>query len=266
MDTISTEEIAKSVEDNIQLFHEKQLDKLKRLKLLNVLSRKNPYLFRAKHLIVATDLVKYLLDAFLVSQEETNFGVFLEELAIFICSRVYGGAKSKNTGMDLEFEKEGIFYIVSIKSGPNWGNSDQINRMKQNFQTLRERLVENGGRVNIIAVNGCCYGRDDNPDKGTYLKLCGQRFWTLISGIETLYTDIIEPLGHKAKEKNESFAEEYGKLINRFTHDFMTQFCDANGAILWDEVVKLSSAEQLPSFGGATKRLNRRTRKIHNTD
>jgi len=33
---------------------------------------------------------------------------------------------------------------------------------------------------NIVAVNGCCYGRDNRPDKGDYLKYCGQRFWEFI--------------------------------------------------------------------------------------
>ncbi|HPK53898.1 MAG TPA: PmeII family type II restriction endonuclease, partial [Smithellaceae bacterium] len=36
-----------------------------------------------------------------------------------------------------------------------------------------------------------CYGKDSNPDKGDYLKLCGQIFWEFISGDENLYTDII---------------------------------------------------------------------------
>lgn len=52
-----------------------------------------------------------------------------------------------------------------------------------------------------MAVNGCCYGRDKHPDKGDYFKYCGQSFWEFISGYEDLYTGIIEPLGHKAKEK-----------------------------------------------------------------
>ncbi|MCB1935052.1 MAG: hypothetical protein KDF59_03835 [Nitrosomonas sp.] len=31
-------------------------------------------------------------------------------------------------------------------------------------------------------------------------KYCGQQFWEFISGTSNLYTDIIEPLGHEAKE------------------------------------------------------------------
>ena len=81
--SITYEEIAAFVENNISLFHEKQIEELKKLSLVKVLSRKNPYLFRAKNLNIAGELVKYLLDAFLISQEETNFGDFLERLAIF---------------------------------------------------------------------------------------------------------------------------------------------------------------------------------------
>jgi hypothetical protein len=96
---------------------------------------------------------------------------------------------------------------------------------------------------NITNINGCCYGKDDNPDKGDYLKLCGQRFWEFISGNENLYTDIIEPLGHKAKEKNERFSEEYAKVINRFTREFATEYCDKDGSILWEKLVKFNSGK-----------------------
>jgi hypothetical protein len=72
------------------------------------LKRKNPYLFKAKNILTAQDLVKNLLDAYLQSQEETTF----------------------------------------------------------------------------------------------------KEFWQLISDSDTLYTDIIEPLGHQAKEKNEEFLDD----------------------------------------------------------
>ena len=77
------------------------------------------------------------MEAHLSSQEETIFGGFLEELAIFICAQVYGGQKSSAEGIDLEFIKDGIRYIVSIKSGPNWGNSNQVARLKDNSQKLK---------------------------------------------------------------------------------------------------------------------------------
>ena len=96
---------------------------------MDVIKRKNPYLFKAKNINTAQDFVKTILDAFLSSQEEGIFGGFLEELAIFICSEVYGGQKSSAEGIDLEFEKDSIRYIVSIKSGPNWENSSQMHEI-----------------------------------------------------------------------------------------------------------------------------------------
>ena len=68
------------------------------------------------------------------SQEETLFGSFLEGVAIFVCGKTFDGFKSKRVGLDLEFMRDGRYYIVSIKSGPKWANSDQINRMKTNFE------------------------------------------------------------------------------------------------------------------------------------
>jgi hypothetical protein len=48
---------------------------------------------------------------------------------------------------------------------------------------------------------------------------------------------------YKAKEKNEQFLEEYSKVVNRFSLEFMQMFCDASGAIHWDKVVQFNSAK-----------------------
>lgn len=244
MPDIELKEITSFIEANIQNFHKRRLENLLKLKLNDILKKKNPYLFKAKHLITAHELVKSLLDAHLSSQEEGIFGEFLEELAIFICSKTYNGHKSSAEGIDLEFEKNGIKYIVTIKSGPNWGNSQQVLRMRDNFKKAKKILRTNSPYTKIVAVNGCCYGIDDKPDKGDYIKLCGQRFWSFISGNESLYTEIIEPLGHKAKERNEEFLKEYSKVVNKFTLKFMEEYCDTNGNILWTKIVEFNSRKR----------------------
>jgi hypothetical protein len=238
------EDIIVFVERNIPKFHRNRIEKLKALKLKEVLKRKNPYLFKVKNITTAGDFIKTILDAYLSSQEESLFGGFLERLATYICNHVYEGKKSSAEGIDLEFEKDNSKYIVSIKSGPSWGNASQIKRMKDNFRKAKQILGTNiSTSPNIIAVNGCCYGKDNSPDKGEYLKLCGQRFWAFISGNENLYTEIIEPLGHKAKEKNEQFLEEYSKVVNKFSLEFMGMFCGSNGAINWEKVIKFNSGK-----------------------
>ncbi|MDX9776331.1 MAG: PmeII family type II restriction endonuclease [Petrimonas sp.] len=245
MDKSFKKEIISFIEPNIENFHKKRLKSLLKLKLNDVLKRKNPYLFKAKNINTAQDLVKSLLDAHLSSQEEGIFGGFLEELAIFICGKVYGGRKSSAEGIDIEFEKKNVKYIVTVKSGPNWGNSQQVSRMKDNFKKAQRILRTNTSKVNIIPVNGCCYGKNDNFDKGDYWKLCGQRFWEFISGDENLYITIIEPLGYEAKKKNDNFIFEYTKVINKFTKEFTNTYCDSEGSILWNKLVNFNSGRKL---------------------
>jgi len=214
---------------------------LNKLELKTVLKKKNPYLFKAKYLITAEQIIKGLTDAFISSNEETIFGDWLEELSIFINSKVYNGRKSGITGIDLEFDNNNIRYIVAIKSGPNWGNSSQISKMKADFKTAIKTLRTSNSKLQIVAINGCCYGKDNVPDKGDYFKYCGQRFWEFISGNENLYVDLIEPLGHKAKERNDEFTKSYAKMINKFTKEFIIDFCKDSGEIDWDKLVIFNS-------------------------
>jgi len=224
MKPLNLNDAVEFVEQNIGDFHKRRADSLRKLKLSQVLERKNPYLFRAKNITTAQDLVKLLLEAHLSSQEESVFGEFLETLAIFVCKKVFDGKKSSAEGIDLEFERDKILYIVSIKSGPNWGNSSQLKKMVDNFKKAQRILRTSNSKVNIQAVNGCCYGRENQSNKNDYQKLCGQEFWEFISGNERLYIDIIEPLGYRAKERNQEFSEEYGRILNLFTNEFFQGF------------------------------------------
>jgi hypothetical protein len=242
MKKLNLTDVSQYVEDNIGVFHEKRISSLDTLSLSKVLRRKNLYLFKAKHVLTAQEIVKGLVDAHISSNEETIFGDWLEGLAIFINEKVYRGWKSGIAGIDLEFDKDSRRYIVNIKSGPNWGNSSQISKMVSDFKTAKRTLRTSNSGLNIIAVNGCCYGRDNNPDKGDYFKYCGQTFWEFISGDTNLYTEIVEPLGHKAKEKNDDFLKSYSQMINKFTREFGKDFCDNSGAIDWEKLVRFNSS------------------------
>ncbi|MCK4913328.1 MAG: cytosolic protein [Planctomycetes bacterium] len=235
--------VTQYVEENIGVFHEKRIGSLNRLKLKTVLQKKNPYLFKAKYLLTAEQIIRGLTDAFISSHEETIFGDWLEELAIFINQNVYGGWKSGITGIDLEFDKDNIRHIIAIKSGPNWGNSSQITKMKADFNTAKKTLRTSNSGIVVLSVNGCCYGKDNKPDKGDYFKYCGQVFWEFISGEENLYSEIIEPLGHKAKEQNDEFLRSYSQMINKFTKEFANDFCLDSGNINWNKLVEFNSGK-----------------------
>lgn len=242
MKKLNLKDVLRYVEQNIGTFHQKRIQSLDGLKLSNVLKRKNPYLFKAKYVLTAEQIIKGLVDAHISSNEETIFGDWLEGLAIFTNERVYGGRKSGITGIDLEFDTNGTRNIVTIKSGPNWGNSSQIDKMRADFKTAKKTLRTSNSGLHIVAVNGCCYGRDNKPDKGDYFKYCGQLFGEFISGDSELFTEIIEPLGHKAKEKNDEFVKSYSQMINKFTKEFTNIFCNDKGEIDWDKLVRFNSA------------------------
>jgi hypothetical protein len=241
MKKLNLKDVSNYVEQNIGIFHQKRIQSLDTLKLYKVLKRKNPYLFKAKYVLTADEIIRGIVDAHISSNEETIFGDWLEGLAIFINEKVYTGRKSGIPNIDLEFDNNGIRYIITIKSGPSWGNSSQIAKLSSDFKTAKKTLRTSNSNLNIVAVNGCCYGRDNFPDKGDYFKYCGQSFWEFISGDSQLYIELIEPLGHQAKERNDDFIKSYSIMINKFTKEFINEFCKNTGEIDWDKLVRFNS-------------------------
>ncbi len=185
--------------------------------------------------------IKNRINKSILKIEIELFDKFLSDLAVYVNHIFLGGRKSAAEGIDIEFDKENIKYIVSVKSAPNWGNSSQIQRMKDDFRKAKRILQSNVPPTNIVAINGCCYGIDNNPDKGEYLKYCGQRFWEFISGNSELYLEIIEPIGHQAKERNISFKIAYDEILNKFTKRFLDEFC-IEGRVDWDKLIKFNSS------------------------
>ena len=93
-------------------------------------------------------------------------------------------------------------------------------------------------------MNGCCYGRESNEDKGDYLKLCGQSFWEFITDDANFYIDIVEPIGHMARERNEAFQVEFAKVVTEFTRQFIEKFC-MRGEIDWEKILKENSGRRV---------------------
>jgi hypothetical protein len=240
MENIKLLDVCEFVNENIVDFHQRRISSLENLSLQTLL-KKNPYLFKAKNITTANELITGLLDAFLSSSEEKLFGDFLEELAVFIASKTYEGKKSSAPGVDLEFTKNDIRYIVSIKSGTNWGNSSQQRKLAEDLENAVKRIKQSRQSINVQSVLGICYGKTKTSYLHGYLKVVGQNFWYLISDNKELYKEIIEPIGYRAKEHNERFFSEKGRVVNRFTKLFLTEYCDEAGNINWDRLVEFNS-------------------------
>ena len=251
------------VEEHIGSFHEKRLATVRKKKLDDVLKRKNPYLFRAKNQTVI-QLVYGIMDAFLSSQEETLFGDFLEGVAVFVAGQVYDAYKpapDEFRGIDLVMEKDGKKFIVEIKSGPNWGNSSQVQRMLAHFKEATDILRQHFPHQDIVAVNGCMYGKDRSPHKtGTlkapgrpaetvrYWKLCGQDFWYFISNDRDLYTDIVKPLGYRAKQRNGEFLQAYDNFTNNLVYEFLSKYRNEDGSVAWEKLTQFVSQSEAPTI------------------
>ena len=222
--------IADYVEKNIGEFHKARIAKLQSINLKELLSRKNPYMYKAKNIVTAGQMVESLASAYMSSAEESIFGNWMEGIASFVAEKVYDGHKSAAEGIDLEFDKEGVHYFVSVKSGPSWSNSTSMKKQKEQFRTAVRVFNTSRKPVPTMCIEGCCY---------------------LISGEPTLFVDIVEPLGFKAKEKNEEYYQEYGRMINKFTQEFIAEYCDEKGNINWDKIVRMNAAIKQPKEGKA---------------
>lgn len=229
------------VNTNIDDFHSSRLNKLQKTKLNQILKNKNPYLFRAKNITTAGDLVKDLLEAVLYASEEKFMGDFLERLAIFVVEQMWNGQKSSTTGIDLEFTKDGIRYLVSVKSGPNWGNSTSHAKQRDNFHTALGVIKQQSPSTHVEAVQGICYSKCATSFNHGIRTVYGQSFWYLLTDDKDFYTDIIEPIGYRSIEHNEAFLKEKARILNIFTMEFMQKYSN-NGSIDWDKLVKFNSS------------------------
>ncbi len=256
MDERTRRLIVEYVRQNIGSFHEARIDGLKELRLRSFIKRKNPYLFRAKNLNSAADLIEAVLNAYLSSSEEGHFGTFLEHLAIYVAQLSGAGQKSPATGIDIDLTKNNVRYLIAVKSGKNWGNSSQKAKLKDDFRTAVRVLRQSRDTGQLQPTLGICYGSFKTKDTGEYLHIGGQSFWELISGDPDLYKDIVEPLGQDAEKHDRIFREEKDKASNRLIHEFTSDFCNKDGAIDWPKLVEFVCGN-LPKKNGKGNSLKR---------
>ena len=237
MNPLDLDAVQEYVNENIGVFHDGRIDSLQNLELERLL-KKNPYMFRAKNILTASEMVSGFMEAFLSSSEEELFGEFLEGLAIFVAQQTSGGYKSTSKGVDLEFINEGVHYVVQIKSGPNWGNSSQQNQLETDLRVAVNQVRQRTTELNVRAVLGICYGKTRTNFLRGYLKVVGQNFWYFISENRQLYTEIVEPIGYRAREHNERYLRSKAEVVNRMTKDFLDDFCNPAGAIDWNKLIE----------------------------
>jgi len=136
-----------------------------------------------------------------------------------------------------------LFYLHQKKRClANWGNNAQHNKLAQDFDLAGRIIHQHNPQIRVFTILGICYGKTQTSlhTKG-YWKLVGQNFWTFVSGNISLYKEIIEPIGFRAKQHNEQFMKEKGKILNKMTGEFISAYCKNDGGIDWNKLVEFNS-------------------------
>ena len=124
--------VVQAIASALETFYGTLIEKIDGLNIQKVMKRKNPYLYRAKAMQSATEIVDSVLTAFVSSSEETIFGnCFFEPIAI----AASGGNKALAEGIDIMIQNNETNTIsaIAVKSGPSVFNADSKKRQEQNF-------------------------------------------------------------------------------------------------------------------------------------
>lgn len=238
---MNTTELEHLIRTCLEDFYNRRLQRLERLRLKGFLRRKNPYLFRALGTEKASEVVDKVLVAHIGASDETIFGnAFFEPIA-----RIASGAKASDAeGVDFVVETDDRILAVALKSGPNIFNASQKKRQSQEFLAVRSRLYKLQKRFDPLL--GHAYGRlATEPTKDrVYRDRSGQAFWTEVTGDPDFYLKLIrlmrdEPLKHKEK-----YTAARDAALNRFTKEFIQDFCFPDGRIDWEKLARFVSAEK----------------------
>lgn len=109
-------EVVQAIATALETFYGTLIEKIDGLNIQKVMKRKNPYLYRAKAMESASEIVESVLTAFVSSSEETIFGnCFFEPIAI----AASGGNKALAEGIDIMIQdnEANVISAIAVKSG-----------------------------------------------------------------------------------------------------------------------------------------------------
>lgn len=247
---ITDDELAAEVTRLLWIFHDRRVAALEKLDLRNVLSRKNPYLFRAIGSGDAATLVEELLRARISSSDETIFGnEFFEPLAAWVAEMAnrddptVHARTSTGAGVDVEIEYSDRFTAIAVKSGTSVFNAQSKAKQKDQFAQARSRLQKT--RKQFDPVVAYSYGRLNSSDID-FRVVAGQAFWDELSGDENFYLRIVRAMAAPAAARALLFTTEYANAVTRLSAELLSDFADEHGQLDWEKLVIFNSAVATP--------------------
>ena len=239
MDTLELETlISKSLGD----FYDRRIQKINKIKLRDTLRRKNPYLFRALGIQKASEIVERLLSDSLSSSDESIFGdAFFEPIARIVS----GGTVSDAAGVDFVVETETAITSIAMKSGPNPYNAAQKSKQSLDFLAVRNRLYKMHKAFDPVLAHA--YGRRNSGNENlSYRDSSGQAFWQEMTGDPDFYLKLIRLMRDEPAKHRLEYQPKWDATVNRFTAEFIRDFCLPDGSIDWEKLTRLASATERP--------------------
>ena len=240
-DCFNEAEIVSAIAIALEDFYKSLLTKINGIDIRDVLKNKNPYLFRAKGYSGASQIIDAILSAFVSSSEETIFGnVFFEPIAI----SASGGNKALAEGVDIMVERGDTIFAIAVKSGPKVFNADSRKRQEQNF--LAANKLAQQARKRFVPIIGYGYGKKKVSGRGQakfYMELAGKDFWEELTGDAEFYIKLIRLMGQLPEKYVEEFNEAYLRASNRLIRQFTNEFCNEDGSIDWEGIVRFNSGD-----------------------
>lgn len=234
--------ITESISKSLDVFYTSLLTKIDEMDIQALMKSKNPYLYRAKAMKNAQEIIDSVMQAFISSSEETIFGnCFFEPLAI----AAVGGVKSIAEGIDVEIRNtdDNILYAVAVKSGTSIYNADSKKRQIENFGKGKKLATQ--GKLGYEPVIGYAYGQKKivSVNSGSmHTELAGEDFWTALTGDPDFYKKIIRYMQDLPEHYVERFEISYNNAQNRLVRQFTNLFCRDDGSIDWEKLVEFNSA------------------------
>lgn len=240
-DNYNEETIIQAIANALDEFYTALIGKVDKLNIKSVIKRKNPYLFRAKAMNGAAQIVDAILAAFVSSSEETIFGnVFFEPIATAAAQ----GQKALAEGVDIMVERENTVYAIAVKSGTSVFNADSRKKQEQNFMAASKLAQQ--AKKRFVPIIGYGYGKKKTSSRGLpkfYEELAGKDFWTELTGDEEFYIKLIRFMAELPEKYVADFEESYQKAANRLVKEFTNEFCNEDGSIDWEKLVEFNSGD-----------------------
>lgn len=220
-------------------FYSSLISSIDKLNIKKIMKQKNPYLFRAKAMNGASQIIDSILAAFVSSSEETIFGnVFFEPIATVAAQ----GQKALAEGVDIMVERDNTIYAIAVKSGTKVFNADSRKKQEQNF--LAANKLAQQVKKRFVPIVGYGYGKKRFSSRSLpkfYMELAGKDFWTELTGDEEFYIKLIRFMDKLPEKYVDEFNIAYQKASNRLVRDFTREFCFEDGSIDWERLVIFNS-------------------------